>query len=119
MEYRLQRSDGRGYPILFLYTAPSWCGWCRVLENNVLEQAEFKEYAKEHLVFYVVDFSNRDEGEEWKEDNADLVEKFPVRGFPCTYIVSPTGKKLGKIGGAEKDWGPQDFIKKIEKFTKK
>ncbi|MDH3982313.1 MAG: thioredoxin family protein, partial [Kiritimatiellaceae bacterium] len=30
-------------PILFLYTAPEWCGWCRVLDNNILETAEFKK----------------------------------------------------------------------------
>ena len=32
----LAEAEETGYPILFLYTAPSWCGWCRVLENNVL-----------------------------------------------------------------------------------
>lgn len=106
-----------GIPILFLYTAPSWCGWCRVLEDNVLNQSDFKDYARRHLVYYKADFSKEKEGEDWNEDNPDLVKNFPCSGFPCTYIVSPEGKKLGRIGGAEKEWGPSDFITKIEKFT--
>ena len=84
----------------------------------MLDKPDFKEYAQKNLVFYIADFSDRAEGEEWKKDNADLYNKFPCKGFPCTYIVSSSGKKMGKIGGAEKEWGPPEFIKKIEKFTK-
>lgn len=115
----LAEAEETGYPIMFVYTAPSWCGWCRVLENNIFEQAEFKDYAKENLVCFVADFSDRNEGDRWKEDNADLVEKYPIRGFPRTYILAPNGRKFGVIGGAEKEWGPQDFITKIENFKKK
>ncbi len=89
-----------------------------MLENNVFNKSEFIDYARKNLVFYVADFSDKKEGEDWKEDNADLLKKFPMGGFPRTYILSPAGEKLGKIGGAEKEWGPQDFITKIEKFTK-
>ena len=90
-----------------------------MLEDNILEQAEFKKYAKRNLVYYIADFSDREDGEEWKEDHAELMEKFPVKGFPRTYIISPQGEKLGVIGGADEDWGLKDFIDKIEGFRNK
>ncbi len=108
-----------GYPILFLYTAPSWCGWCRVLDENVLGQSEFEDYARGNLVYYIADFSDRDEGERWKKENAQLHEDFPCSGFPCAYLVSAEGKRLGRIGGAEEEWGPSDYIAKLEKFKKR
>ncbi len=109
-------ADELGFPILLLYTAPEWCGYCRLLDGNILERSEFKEYAKANLVLYVADFSDRAEGEKWKKRNPDLVADFPCSGYPCAYLVSTDGKSLGKIGGCDEKWGPSDYIAKLEKF---
>lgn len=110
-------AEETGFPILFLYTAPSWCGWCVKLEANVLDQPEFKQYAKRNLVFYIADFSDSHDGDRWKKKNSDLLKKYPMKGFPTSYIIAPDGRKLGKIGGGGDTM--DEFIGKIENLKKK
>jgi len=105
-----------GFPILFLYTAPEWCGYCQILEKNVLDTSEFRDYSRRNLVLYIADFSEPADGERWKKDNADLYKKFPCGGFPCTYLLSTDGKQLGKIGGADSEWDAAYFINRLEGY---
>jgi protein disulfide-isomerase len=105
-------------PIYFLYTAPEWCGYCVMLEDNILDQKEFKEYAKRNLVLYMADFSEKSDGERWKKNNPQLLSDFPCGGYPCAYLISTEGKKLGSISGCDEIWAPPDYIAKLEGYKK-
>ncbi|MDF7800779.1 thioredoxin family protein [Pontiellaceae bacterium B1224] len=101
-------------PILLLYTAPAWCGYCRDLDEQLITQDEFQAYANQNLVLFLVDLSDRDAGKEWEANNTALVEACPIKGFPHTYLLSPDAKNLGSVQYYEPTWSIQDYIDKIE-----
>ena len=104
-----------GLPILLLYTAPEWCGYCVRLEENILSQKAFQEYANANLVLFIADFSEAGDAEDWKEEYPKLIADFPCGGYPCAYLMTRDGKKLGRISGYDSEWSIQDYIDKLEK----
>lgn len=101
-------------PILLLYTAPSWCGYCRELDEQLITRHEFQAYANQNLVLLLVDYSDRDAGKKWEEKNKALVEECPINGFPHTYLLTPDAHNLGSIQYYEPKWSIQDYVDKIE-----
>lgn len=101
-------------PILLLYTAPSWCGYCRKLDEQLINQQDFQAYADQNLVLFAADYSDREEGKKWEEKNKALVEACPVNGFPHSYLLSSAGENLGSIQYYEPKWSVQDYVDKIE-----
>lgn len=101
-------------PILLLYTAPSWCGCCRGLDDQLVKQQEFQAYADRNLVLVLVDYSDREAGKAWEEKNKTLVEACPVNGFPHSYLLSSSAEKLGSVQYYEPKWSIQDYIDKME-----
>lgn len=101
-------------PILLLYTAPSWCGYCRKLDDQLIKQNEFTTYANQNLVLLLVDCSDREAGKKWEAEHQELVESCPINGFPHTYLLTPAAEKLGSIQYYEPKWSIQDYIDKIE-----
>ncbi len=101
-------------PILLLYTAPSWCGYCRKLEDQLITQDEFKAYANKNLVLLLADYSDREKGKEWGEKNKELLESCPIGGFPHMYLLTSDAKKLGSVQYYEAEWSIQDYLDKIE-----
>lgn len=103
-----------GLPILLLYTAPSWCGYCRKLDDQLITQKEFQAYADQNLVLVLVDYSDREEGKRWEELHKALVEACPVNGFPHSYLLTGGAERLGSVQYYEPKWSIQDYIDKIE-----
>lgn len=119
-EYEDAQAEAMEYdlPILLLYTAPEWCGYCVMLEKGILGKDEFEEYANGNLVLLIADFSNPGDADDWKEEYPELIRDFPCSGYPCVYLMNPAGEKLGRIGGYDDEWSVQDYIGKLEKFRK-
>ncbi len=113
-----EEAEKYGLPIFLLYTAPEWCGYCVKLEEHILSQKAFEEYANGNLVLFVADFSESRDKERWEDKYPELIKNFPVGGYPCAYLISASGKKLGKIGGYDSGWSVQDYIAKLENFKK-
>lgn len=105
-------------PILLLYTAPEWCGYCVMLEDNILGQNEFEEYAKRNLVLFLADFSKSSDAEDWAEEYPQLKKDYPVSGYPCAFLISPSGKQLGRISGCDSEWTPSDYIEMLQGYRK-
>ncbi len=101
-------------PILLLYTAPSWCGYCRKLDQQLFNQQAFQAYADQNLVLFMADYSDRDAGKQWEEKNKALVEACPVNGFPHSYLLTSGAENLGSIQYYEPKWSIQDYLDKIE-----
>lgn len=102
-------------PILLLYTAPQWCGYCQMLEENILKKREFEEYASRHLVLFLADFSEKSDEKRWEKKHPELIKNFPVKGFPTVYVIAPSGENLGKLVGCNTDWTPKDYLERLEK----
>ncbi len=119
-EYDDAKAEAEEYdlPIMLLYTAPAWCGYCVRLEDNILSQKLFEEYADRNLVLFLADFSENRDAENWKEDYPQLIKDFPCSGYPCAYLMTADGKQLGQISGYDSNWSIQDYINKLDGFRK-
>lgn len=107
-----------GLPILLLYTAPSWCGYCRKLDDQLLTKKEFKIYANKNLVLLIADYSDKEKGDQWNEKNKALIEACPIGGFPHMYLLTPEAKNLGSVQYYEPEWSIKDYLKKMDELKK-
>ena len=107
--------------LLLNFTGSDWCGWCVRLYQDVLSQADFKDYANKNLVLLELDFP-RPGGSRWqgqaaelKKQNLDLARQYNVYGFPTLIVLDGSGQKLwqfeGYLPGAE-------LIAQLEKLHK-
>lgn len=109
-----KESKKTGRPILLLLTGSDWCPYCVKLKQNALDKKDFKSFARKRLILVYVDFPRGAKlPDELRIRNRELAQKYGVRGFPTTIILSPDGKELGRIGG----YAP-DYLKRVRKFVK-
>lgn len=77
-------ADSENKNIFVLITAPSWCGWCINLENNVLSNKDFqKKLIDNYIALKLLD----------KVDgkyNPEL-ENFEFTGYPSVYLYDRKG----------------------------
>lgn len=79
-------------PILMLFTATGWCGYCKRFDGAVVEKKEFKTWAAQNVVFYVCDLKDKR-----VPDNAEakeLLKQHNVSGFPTLMLSDAEGKIL-------------------------
>jgi len=99
------------------FTGSDWCGWCKLLDQEVFSQPEFKEYASKNLVLVEVDFPKRKRlPDEMKTRNMQLAYRYQVQGFPTIVLVNGDGQKVGELGYVA--GGPAAFIAQLEKIRK-
>ena len=68
-----------------------WCGWCKVLENDVFATSEFQTWA-ERFVLLWVDVEDGGEGTE-------LQRRFSAVSLPTTLILDSDMVKIGEVTG--------------------
>lgn len=103
--------------ILLDFTGSDWCGWCKLLDQEVFSQPQFKEYANKNLVLVEVDFPRRKKiPDETKSQNVQLARRYQVQGFPTIVVLNGEGQKVGELGYME--GGPSVFIAELERFRK-
>ncbi len=102
-------------PLLLDFSGTDWCGWCKIMEENVFTKPEWQAYAKDNLMMVLVDFP-RDKNlvpEKYVERNNALKSEFGVRGFPTFVVLDDDGAtELGRLtAGREKS--PASFQKEL------
>ncbi|MBQ9755181.1 MAG: thioredoxin family protein [Lentisphaeria bacterium] len=81
--------------ILLYFTAPGWCGPCRMLEKGPLATAEFAAVVRKNAAVKV-DFSDRNK---ITEGQRKLLREFEVQGFPTLIVLDANGKEKGRLVG--------------------
>ena len=71
-------------PIL-LYFHTSWCGWCKQLELDVFDSAQFKSRYAQMLKVKI----NAEEGSR----NRSLTSDFSVSGYPTVFLIRGDGRR--------------------------
>lgn len=103
-------------PILVDFSGSDWCGWCKVMEENVFTQPEWTTYATSNLVMVLIDFPNDKSlvPEKYVERNEALKNEYGVRGYPTFVVLDSDGStELGRLGsGREKT--PESFRTELE-----
>lgn len=106
----------KNLPILLNFTGSDWCGWCKLMDKNVFNKEDWTSYAKENVVMVYVDFPKNKSlvPEKYVARNAELSQKYGVRGYPTYLILDPkTQEVLGKLG-AGRDKTPSSFKAEVE-----
>ena len=86
-------------PILLNFSGSDWCIWCKRLNQEVLSQQAFKDYAKDNLVLALADFpKGKTQTKALQDQNNALAQKYGVRGFPTVVLVASDGKLLAQTG---------------------
>jgi len=109
------RADDR--LLLLNFSGSDWCGWCIRLDEEVLSQPEFKDYADQNLVTVTLDFPRRSpQPEAERALNQRILQHFGVRGFPTLLLFSPDGELIGRLG--YQPGGPAAMIRAIEEVRR-
>ncbi len=89
--------------ILVLITGSDWCGWCKVLHEEVLDRKQFCNFASKALILYYADLPKKlpNFPKELKDKNEELRKQFKVSGYPTSVIIDAEGNELGKVSGAK------------------
>ena len=104
--------------LLLDFTGSDWCGWCKRLEQEILSQSQFENYARENLVLLEVDFPRaKPQSPELRKQNQELAQQYQVEGFPTIVVLSGDGQKLWQYDGYFPD-GLAAFIAQLEKLRK-
>lgn len=103
-------------PILVNFTGSDWCGWCKIMEENVYSKPEWKAHAKDNLVMVMLDYP-RDKSlvpEKYVERNEALKAEYGVKGYPTFVVLDDDGKtELGRLRSG-RDKTPESFQAELE-----
>ena len=111
----LAQAKTSGKPMLIDFTGSDWCGWCIKLDQEVFSTSEFKQWAQEHVVLLKLDFpKNSPQPASLKQQNAELHDKFQVRGYPSVLFIDSNGNQIGQYG--YEAGGPAVWTKKASEI---
>jgi thioredoxin-related protein len=98
MDEAVKLSEKTKKPLLLFFTGSDWCGWCIRLQKEVLKTPEFAEWARKNVILVELDFPRKTpQTPELKQQNAELVKAFGVKGYPTVWITNATKDKEGKL----------------------
>ena len=98
-------------PILLDFSGSDWCGWCKVMEENVFTQPEWAAYATNNLIMVLLDFPSDKSRvpEKYVARNEALQTEYGVQGFPTFVVLDDDGEtELGRLGSG-RDKTPASF----------
>ncbi len=96
----LSRAKQNGRNIFVVITAPSWCGYCKVLERNVFSKASVARTLNSKFVPLRILDSNPDRS------------RFDFSGYPTMFVAASGGKILSEIYGRNES----AFLNSVKKF---
>lgn len=100
--------------LLINFTGTEWCGWCKILDREVLGKKEFAPVADD-FVLVDLDFPND------REQLADLHDSYEIwkthyliHAFP-TIVLADSGGKPYAYTGYEKGLTPESFLAELRR----
>lgn len=106
----------KNLPILLDFSGSDWCGWCKLMDEQVFSKAEWKSYASNNVVMVLLDFP-QDKSlvpEKYAERNATLAAEYGVQGYPTFIVLDSDGETvLGRLS-AGRDKTPASFRTEVE-----
>ena len=104
---------GEKKAVLLFFTAPGWCGPCRMLEAGPVASVEFAKLVNSSAVAVKMDYSNRNN---ISPQARKALELYKVEGFPSILVLDAKGKEKGRIVG---NLPSKLFFEKLNELLKK
>jgi protein disulfide-isomerase len=104
-------AKAEGKDILMFFTGSDWCGYCILLVDEVFNQAEFIDYAKNNFVLVDLDFPDGESviTPKQRQHNEKWGEKFSVENFPSVILTDASANAYAISGYHE--GGSKNYIK--------
>lgn len=99
--------------LLIDFTGSDWCGWCIKLREEVFDHEPFKVGVADKYVLVELDYP-RDKSkldEATIKQNAELKEKYPIKGYPTILLADAQGRPYAKTGYQQ--GGPESYVKHL------
>ena len=95
----LEQAKADDRRVFLFFTGSDWCGWCKRLNREILSTSEFNKFADDKLVLVELDFPrSKAQTAAVKAQNAELAQRFKIRGYPTVIVLDSSGKKVGQLG---------------------
>jgi len=98
----LQQAQATQRPVLAVFSGSDWCKPCMMLKQEVFDQPEFMQFAKDRFVLARFDFPRNKKNHldpAQTKLNEEAAAKLNKEGaFPSVVLVSPTGQVLARTG---------------------
>ncbi|HEV8073696.1 MAG TPA: thioredoxin family protein [Opitutaceae bacterium] len=108
-----QQAASENKKLLLDFTGSDWCGYCKLLEAEVLNTDAFKDFAKDYVLVRI-DFPRSTElPPDLKQQNDALAQQFSVDGFPTLLVMDSSGREITRQSGYEPGSGPQAYLSKF------
>lgn len=108
----LEQAKADDRRVFLFFTGSDWCGWCKRLNREILSTPEFNKFADDKLVLVELDFPrSKAQTAAVKAQNAELAQRFKIRGYPTIIVLDRSGKKVGQLGYQR--GGPAPFVEAI------
>ncbi|MEM1355232.1 MAG: thioredoxin family protein [Planctomycetota bacterium] len=112
-----QTAETEDKDLLLDFTGSDWCGWCIRLNEEVFSHDEFKQYAAENFVLVELDYPRAvEQSEEIKAQNAELKDKYQIRGYPTIFLTDAEGRPYAQTG--YQAGGPDAYVAHLEELKK-
>lgn len=104
--------------VMFIsFSGSDWCRWCMQLDEEVLSNPEFLEWAKQNAVLVKIDFpGNTPQSAEQKEQNEALAAYYGVEGFPTVVLAGADGREIARTG--YRSGGATAYVKHLEQLER-
>jgi thioredoxin-related protein len=105
-----QQAASENKKLLLDFTGSDWCGYCKLLDAEVLSTSAFKDFAKDYVLVRI-DFPRSTElPPALKQQNDALAQQFQVGGFPTLVAMDSSGREITRQSGYEPGSGPQAYL---------
>lgn len=118
LDEALAEAGRSGKMVYACFSGSDWCGWCKMLEKEVLSKPEFVEGVKDDFVLVYIDSpSNKNLlSDRAKKENPKLVQKYGIPGFPTALLLDAKGEKMATTG--YRKGGPEKYAKHLKSLKK-
>lgn len=109
-------AEEKGKPLLLLFTASDWCGFCAMLDRDILHAPAFKALVGDRAGLVVLDYplhnKQSTQSQERRTRQAELKARYGNQrgslGFPTMVMIRPDGTELTRRSGyspaGKADW---------------
>lgn len=118
VEYAKKIAAEKNIKLLLFFTGSDWCGWCKRLHSEVLDDEEFQKELVKLFVPVKLDFPSRIKfPEAVKKAYDEEMKRYGIRGFPTLIIAEADGTPIAGCG--YQAGGPEPYMSMLKTILEK